>query len=1815
MLKNLLGASADDNDSNDPNPYDMPSAENAMAAAATSFLKQATETIANNIEHVNPPSFLPNAATVKKIAPFPLVDDDAGLLLANEAKDDANDTSALASEMDEDTIASQMLVQFPSYGTQSQALNKDSSSQWQEKTADWLLGGTSSIPTPKQQELQKQQLEQEKEKQQQQLEQGMLPTVEEESLPVEIEGNHPYHPTGSLKQTNPDAMTLVNSRDWSVDEQLLWKSSRFPPMDRIITTNDNANDNVNDNEKENANNAKHTFTTRNGEILTLKEHDVVFQPPLLEDPSRDFLAAYYYHVGVQPKVLDRLQEQETTLSSAIPTTTTSADPKTLRTLIQQHSSPYHLNHDIRKDLASLGGLTALPDEEKESDETSMLVSNSSTSAPLQSSTTGLLSDKTSNSTGLVTADKNNTSIGEVAWMPDRLCTTCYSCDTPFTVFRRRHHCRLCGQVFCNTCSGYFVPANTSSPHVVQPVTAIASPHKLYKAILPANNNNTTIPGGSEHGAITLRTCKMCFDQVTSRQQEQQKKQEAAAAALETAAHKRKSSSNNITSTEAIVAATPKRTTGGSTTTTTIATTAATPSVPKGTTSNNNTSTTTTASKSAIAGFEESSAFLRQWSKAIGAEGITSLATKTAGMVMDETQEAVAAAATAAANAVLPRSGVKPTQRQTSQTNLPAIGSTTSASSTELQPLLDRSSFVKEGNMHLGQTAASHLQQMTASLLESDAPLLWKSTDDDEASKKLRSKWVHKLMSLATRCCATVDTNVKKGDMLDIRPYVKIKVIPGGSCDDCTYMSGILFRKTGTNKQMPREIINPKIMLLSGGIEFTRTARIASLDTLLEQEDKYIEILVGKILKLEPDLLMVGKGVSRRAQELLLKNNVQLLQQVKASLLNRISRQTGATIISSTDHIMNQFGAHVLGKCHRFRFIVARDNESWVGDDNSESMPSSGGQYHIPSLLSNTKLSNHERQAALAANMLGEDILDGSEAIRSGLAKRGVTQTYALLEGCPKQLGCTVVLRGANKAALKQIKNVFRFLVSAAYNMKLEMSYLKERCARLRPDYVVQKRNLFSSSFCVDYGSPPNNRKIRPWNGGTNNEGIQRSISGQVTAFDHQSILITSVWMTDKTQCCPAEVKGICYYSMQDVSLGQFLRDSCFNLSLKCQNPSCKKSVLDHSLSFVHNDGLINITVDHMDEPLPPAPMEYSRHSDKQNDDDSEDLDDSPIATWTYCNETKQVVTPLTWLSENTWKYSFGKFLESSFYNRDTIVNSPLSSCQSPLQKSTTLFFGCGRLAAKFTYEQIRPFGVFVRKSLPIDTSFHRARALRHLEKISMGSSTLFVKFDKHIEKVAREARSVKRLSDNHHLQTVIMELSRISNEVDHAAKTLQEKIASVSETCLNDSEGAVNDAALFRFPWHARRFLFMLTSAWNEKLSAAGQAIVAMKKLSSASQRNDSGIGSNVPAIVAGDQSTEELNEGMRRLRQLHEVYSRYNLMDIQTVLPTIPGNTDHRAIETEFDDDFEDPDATIDFSGEVDADVLASRRRLYNTPHSVDTPRLGVRTLTTANSQIKQTPGATVKSAITRFFTRGGRERDPYVVDLGLFHDGRPRLEPGVNGIVVPVIDEQLSTVIAYSLSSKEYEIQFQNYSKIENSGPDAANGLGTPPSVPSRPPTDGNRSSSTDSQPNIRGSQSSATTSGKKSIERRMLVRNKSHIKHTFRDLDEKGQNLCKFVCTTYWATQFHAVREAFLSPTSKDSAINAPTQTSMDIEKSFIMSLSSAYSWAASGGKSGASFARTSDDRFVIKCISRTELQMFLDCAPAYFEYLSKAFFHGL
>lgn len=48
------------------------------------------------------------------------------------------------------------------------------------------------------------------------------------------------------------------------------------------------------------------------------------------------------------------------------------------------------------------------------------------------------------------------------WMPDHSCRVCYDCDSQFTLFNRRHHCRFCGRVFCAKCTPNWVPVTPSS---------------------------------------------------------------------------------------------------------------------------------------------------------------------------------------------------------------------------------------------------------------------------------------------------------------------------------------------------------------------------------------------------------------------------------------------------------------------------------------------------------------------------------------------------------------------------------------------------------------------------------------------------------------------------------------------------------------------------------------------------------------------------------------------------------------------------------------------------------------------------------------------------------------------------------------------------------------------------------------------------------------------------------------------------------------------------------------------------------------------------------------------------------------------------------------------------------------------------------------------------------------------------------------------------------------------------------------------------------------------------------------------------------
>lgn len=105
--------------------------------------------------------------------------------------------------------------------------------------------------------------------------------------------------------------------------------------------------------------------------------------------------------------------------------------------------------------------------------------------------------------------------------------------------------------------------------------------------------------------------------------------------------------------------------------------------------------------------------------------------------------------------------------------------------------------------------------------------------------------------------------------------------------------------------------------------------------------------------------------------------------------------------------------------------------------------------------------------------------------------------------------------------------------------------------------------------------------------------------------------------------------------------------------------------------------------------------------------------------------------------------------------------------------------------------------------------------------------------------------------------------------------------------------------------------------------------------------------------------------------------------------------------------------------------------------------------------------------------------------------------------------------------------------------------------------------------------------------------------HVKHTFED-DSPGTPWlrARFAVTAYFAPQFAELRRRCITGG----------------EGAFITSLCRCRKWASRGGKSNAYFAKTKDDRFIVKSLSKPEKASFLEFAPAYFEHLARAMQSG-
>ncbi|TYI76733.1 hypothetical protein E1A91_D06G097100v1 [Gossypium mustelinum] len=296
----------------------------------------------------------------------------------------------------------------------------------------------------------------------------------------------------------------------------------------------------------------------------------------------------------------------------------------------------------------------------------------------------------------------------------------------------------------------------------------------------------------------------------------------------------------------------------------------------------------------------------------------------------------------------------------------------------------RDKSTEEHRQAMKNVVEGHFRALVAQLLQVENLFV----DNEDGAQS----WLDIIISLSWEAATLLKPDTSKGGGMDPGGYVKVKCIASGHRSESAVVKGVVCKKNVAHRRMTSKIDKPRFLILGGALEYQRISNhLSSFDTLLQQEMDHLKMAVAKIDAHHPKVLLVEKSVSRYAQEYLLDKGISLVLNIKRPLLERIARCTGAQIVPSIDHLTSP----KLGYCDVF---------------------------HVEKFL--------------------------EEHGSAGQGGKKLTKTLMFFEGCPKPLGYTILLKGASGDELKRVKHVVQYGVFAAYHLALETSFLADEGATL-----------------------------------------------------------------------------------------------------------------------------------------------------------------------------------------------------------------------------------------------------------------------------------------------------------------------------------------------------------------------------------------------------------------------------------------------------------------------------------------------------------------------------------------------------------------------------------------------------------------------------------------------------------------------------------------------------------------------------------------------------------------------------------------------
>ncbi|KAG4194988.1 hypothetical protein ERO13_A06G084200v2 [Gossypium hirsutum] len=296
----------------------------------------------------------------------------------------------------------------------------------------------------------------------------------------------------------------------------------------------------------------------------------------------------------------------------------------------------------------------------------------------------------------------------------------------------------------------------------------------------------------------------------------------------------------------------------------------------------------------------------------------------------------------------------------------------------------RDKSTEEHRQAMKNVVEGHFRALVAQILQVENLFV----DNEDGAQS----WLDIIISLSWEAATLLKPDTSKGGGMDPGGYVKVKCIASGHRSESAVVKGVVCKKNVAHRRMTSKIDKPRFLILGGALEFQRISNhLSSFDTLLQQEMDHLKMAVAKIDAHHPKVLLVEKSVSRYAQEYLLDKGISLVLNIKRPLLERIARCTGAQIVPSIDRLTSP----KLGYCDVF---------------------------HVEKFL--------------------------EEHGSAGQGGKKLTKTLMFFEGCPKPLGYTILLKGASGDELKRVKHVVQYGVFAAYHLAVETSFLADEGATL-----------------------------------------------------------------------------------------------------------------------------------------------------------------------------------------------------------------------------------------------------------------------------------------------------------------------------------------------------------------------------------------------------------------------------------------------------------------------------------------------------------------------------------------------------------------------------------------------------------------------------------------------------------------------------------------------------------------------------------------------------------------------------------------------